>query len=60
MWGYLVEVVGVEFGGGEVFVDKVSCDSAFLPLSLPIVESPLFGVEDCVDVPSCSNGTLVA
>ena len=59
MWGCVVEVVGVESGGGEVFVDEVSYGSRnFLPLiSFAMVETTLFGVEDCVDVSSCSNGT---
>ena len=52
-----MEVVGVEFGGREVFVDKVSCARIRLSLPFPMVESLLFGVGDCVDVPSCSNGT---
>ena len=46
----------VECGGGEGFVDKVSCVWAFLPLSFSIMESPSFGIEDCVDVPPCRNG----
>ena len=51
------EVVGVGFGGREVWVNKVSCARTFLPLPFSMVESLLFGVGDCVDVPSCSNGT---
>ena len=50
MWGCVVEVVGVECGGGEVFVDEVSCGRAFLPLSFLMVESPLFHIEDRIDV----------
>ena len=57
MWGCVDKDVGVEFGGGEVFVDGVSCRRAALSLPFAIVESPLFCVEDCIDVPSCSNGT---
>ena len=47
----------MECGGREVLVDKVSCARVCLPLPFSTVESPLFGVEDCVNVPSCSNGT---
>ena len=52
-----MEVVGVGFGGREGWVDEVSCARMCLPLPFSMVESPLFGIRDCVDVPSCSNGT---
>ena len=53
----VVEVVGVECGDGEDSVGEVSCVRICLPLPLSTVESLLFGIEGCVEVPSCSNGT---
>ena len=52
-----MEVVGIGIGGREVFVGEVSCVRTCLPLPFSMVESPLFGVEGCVDGPSCSNDT---
>ena len=52
-----MEAIGVGFGGREISVDKVSCVRICLPLPFSMVESPLFGVGDCVNVPPCSSGT---
>ena len=57
IWDCVVEVVGVECGGREVWVDEVSYVRTFLPLPFSMVELPLLGIGDCIDVPSCSNGT---
>ena len=57
LWAYVVELVGIDFEGGEVGIDKVSRARTCLPLPFSMVESPLFGVGDCIDVPPCSNGT---
>ena len=54
--GCVVEIVGVECGDGEVSVGKVSYARVCLPLPFSMVESPLFVVGDCINVPSCNNG----
>ena len=55
-WGFVDEGVGIEWGGGEVWVDKVSCARTFLSLPFSMMESPLFGVEEYINVPPCRNG----
>ena len=40
-----MEVVGVGFGGREVFVGEVSYVRTYLPLPFSMVKSPLLGLE---------------
>ena len=44
IWDCVDDDVGVGFGGREVWIDEVSSDRTFLPLSFSMVGSPLFGV----------------
>ena len=58
--GRVVEAVGVECGDEEASVGEVFGVRTCLPLPLSLVEVPLVGIDGCVDVSSCSNGTCTA